>query len=258
MSILGKYKKQGMDGFKKFVIAMETNKREKRLEFLELCLLEDPVYTFWAMKNIFELDGLIKKLSPMEIENLVEHTPNGVEIFIKAFKNTEVMDIFSSEQINPKTQKEFKEALEYAKDPMAEERSGAYRHIMKYFRELVNAHEFESVQWELPAPDIVVEAEVSDGGIHVSYPNGVLAGKGEINMGLKHGPWEHFYFNGNKLAAGEYNKGKKTGEWEFYDLQGKLKSRGPYLNDAKHGEWSFWTKSGNQHVVVYDDDTPCD
>ena len=51
----------------------------------------------------------------------------------------------------------------------------------------------------------------------------------QIINGLRHGPWELYYYNGQLYYKGKYVNGQQQGLWEEYYQNGKLISKEFYL-----------------------------
>jgi hypothetical protein len=254
MGILNRIKRQELSGFRDFVINLETTTESKRKEIIQLAALEDPLYVNWVLKNMTDVNQVIR-LSSDQFEKILKNLPNGLQILARAFYNRPEIDFIKSQVLTRFMLGEFDEYLSNIKNLKKSEQEGAQFLIMKSMRLLQSQELISGPHWYLPPIEIMREDKMKSisGIAEVFFENGNLAARGEISKNQREGHWEHFFENGKLMAEGEYDQGQKSGKWSFWYVSGKIKSQGEFKNDMKHGTWKEYDSEGIVTVVEFEE-----
>lgn len=250
MGMLDRIKKRQIDGFKEFVISMETTASSSRGQIFTVGVLEDPIFMSHVMKNIKTFDDFLT-LDGDEIEKVIFSQEQLMGIFAKCLFNGPETDISSLESIVPKLISRLRDEISYISALTPAEKEGAKFYLMKVCRKLQQEERIRGFAWKLPPQDIYFTKTMKDGEMEVFFENGVLASKGNYTKGKRFGFWKHFYETGSLLAEGDYSDGLKTGNWVFYYSNNKVKSMGKYKDDLKHGLWKEFDRNGKEVEVEY-------
>lgn len=249
MGMLERIKKKQLDGFREFVISLETTSIQSRGQIFTSGVLEDPMYMSWVMKNIRTFEDFLK-LPGDEIEQVLLSQESILNVFAKTIEDKSSSVTFLEMNI-PKLVSRVKDELEYVKDVSPEQRMAARSHIMKVTRKLQMSEHIIGFRWHLPPMDIFYAKNYKDGLTEIVFESGVMAAKGMMEKNNRVGPWVHYYDNGRILAQGDYLHGLKEGDWVFFYSNGKERARGKYLADLRHGTWKEWDREGTLHEVHY-------
>ena len=79
--MLERIKKKQLDGFREFVVSLETTSMQSRGQIFTSGVLEDPLYMSWVMKNIrtyedflkLPADEIEKVLPPINLHYIIVH-----------------------------------------------------------------------------------------------------------------------------------------------------------------------------------------
>lgn len=249
MGMLERIKKKQLDGFREFVISLETTSIQSRGQIFTSGVLEDPMFMSWVMKNIRTFEDFMK-LPGDEIERVLLSQENIINVFVKTIEDKAAGQTFIETTI-PKLLSRIKDELEYVSDVTPDQRMSARSHIMKVTRKMQMSEEIMGFRWQLPPMDIFYAKNYKDGLTEITFDSGVMAAKGMMEKNHRVGPWVHYYDNGRILAQGDYLQGDKTGEWVFFYSNGKERARGKYLADLRHGVWKEWDREGQLSEVHY-------
>jgi hypothetical protein len=254
MGILNRIKRQELDGFREFVTNLETTTESKRKEIIQLAVLEDPIYMNWILKNITDVNKVIR-LSSDQFEKILKNLPNGLQILSRAFYNHPDLEFIKTQVLTRFMLGEFEDYLSNIKALKKSEQEGAQFLIMKSMRLLQAQEQIIGPHWFLPPIEIMREDKMKSisGVSEIFFENGNLAARGEILKNLREGFWEHFFENGKLMANGEYDQGQKSGSWSFWYISGKIKSQGEFKNDMKHGTWKEYDSEGTVTVVEFEE-----
>ena len=74
MSVYGRYKKSGMDGFRNLVSLLETTPLERRQRMIDVGMLEDPEYTQQALQLMMNFADVLS-LGDLELAELLNQVP---------------------------------------------------------------------------------------------------------------------------------------------------------------------------------------
>ena len=247
--MLDRIKKRQLDGFKEFVINMETTGATTRSQIFTAGILEDPIFMDWVMKNIRTFDDFLK-LSSDDIATVLQGQDQTISIFAKALFGNEA-EIKNLEGTIPQLLSRFKDELSYIKEVTPQERDSAKFFIMKAARKFQMDESINGFQWKLPPMDVFYPKQYKDGPGQIVFDSGTVAAEGEFTKGKRTNSWKHYYENGKLLAEGDYFDGLKTNVWVFYWSNGNIKSQGKYKSDLKHGFWKEWDRHGTLTEVEY-------
>lgn len=250
--MLDRIKKRQIDGFKEFVINMETTPFQSRAQIFTTGVLEDPVFMNYVMKNIKTFDDFLE-LESGDIETVLNSQEQMIGLFAKSIHGSPQEKIMELESSLPKFMSRLKDELSYLGEVSTQEREGAKFYIMKSLRKFQMEEKVYGFRWELPPQDLYYPKNYKDGVTKLFFESGVLAAEGEYSKGKRIGFWKHNYDNGLLLAEGDYLEGQKTGVWVFYYTNGDIKAQGKYKDDLKHGRWQEWDRSGKENVVEYNE-----
>jgi hypothetical protein len=252
MGMLDRIKKRQIEGFKEFVINMETTGVATRVQIFTAGVLEDPVFMSYVMKNIRTFDDFLTMDSD-DIDSVLTSQDQTMTLFAKCMFGSDEATLMSLETIIPRLLSKFKDELSYLKDVPAKEKEGAKFYIMKLVRKFQMEEKIHGFSWKLPPQDVFYPKQYKDGQVKILFENNVVAAEGNYLKGRRIGFWRHNYDMGNILAEGDYSDGLKTGVWVFYYSNGNLKSQGKYKVDLKHGTWKEWDRSGVLTEIEYNE-----
>lgn len=250
MSMLDRIKKRQIDGFKEFVINMETTGAQTRSQIFTAGILEDPIFMSYVVKNIRTFNNFLE-LDTDDIDTVLRSQEQLIALFAKCFFGADEAKILSLASIIPRHISRFKDELSYLKEVTASEKEGAEFFLMKITRKFQMEERIKGFPWKLPSQDIYYAKQMKDGDTKIYFENGVVAAEGNYQKGNRMGAWKHHYDTGNILAEGDYSNGNKVGAWVFYYNNGKLKLQGKYKDDLRHGMWKEWDRNGNLLEIEY-------
>jgi hypothetical protein len=250
MGMLDRIKKRQNDGFKEFVINMETTAAVTRAQIFTAGVLEDPIYMSYVMKNIRTFDHFLE-LDSDDIDTVLSSQDQIMTLFAKCLNGAEEAKIMSLESTIPRLFSKFKDELSYLSDVSQQEKDGARFYIMKVTRKLQMEEKIHGFSWKFPPQDVYYPKVHKDGDAKIYFENGVVAAEGGYSKGRRIGAWRHNYDVGNVLAEGDYLDGAKTGVWVFYYSNGNIKAQGKYRADLKNGLWKEWDRNGVMSEVEY-------
>lgn len=252
MGMLDRIKKRQNDGFKEFVINMETTASLTRGQIFTAGVLEDPVFMSYVMKNIRTFDDFMN-LDSDDIDSVLSSQDQIMTLFAKCMHGSDEQKIMSLESTIPRLMSRFKDELSYLKDVPQQEKDGARFYIMKVVRKLQMEEKINGFSWKLPPQDVYYPKAHKDGKTKIHFESGVIAAEGEYSKGKRSGQWRHNYETGQVLAEGDYSDGLKSGVWVFYYSNGNIKAQGKYRADLKNGVWKEWDRSGGMTEVEYNE-----
>lgn len=250
--MLDRIKKRQIDGFKEFVINMETTGGLARGQIFTAGVLEDPVFMSYVMKNIKTFDDFLQ-LDSDDIDSVLTSQEQILGLFAKCVFGSDESKIMALESTIPRHLSKLKDEISYLKEVTAPEKEGAKFYIMKAVRKMQMEEKIRGFHWNLPPQDVYYPKTYKDGHARIHFESGVLAAEGNFSKGRRMGSWRHNYDVGNILAEGDYSEGLKTGVWVFYYSNGNLKAQGKYKSDLKHGLWKEWDRSGVMSEVEYNE-----
>ena len=250
MGMLDRIKKRQIDGFKEFVINMETTGFQSRAQIFTAGVLEDPVFMNYVMKNLKTFDDFLE-LDSDDIEAVLTSQEQVMTLFAKCLYDSGPSQLSKMESTIPRFVSKLKDEISYLKDVPVPEREGAKFYILKLVRKFQMEEKIQGFRWSLPPQDLFYPKQYKDGDQKIYFENGVLAAQGGYLKGKRTGFWKHNYDTGKLLAEGDYSDGFKSGTWVFYYSNGNLKAQGKYKLDLKHGRWKEWDRNGNQSEVEY-------
>lgn len=252
MGMLDRIKKRQIDGFKEFVISMETTAGSSRGQIFTVGVLEDPVFMAHVMKNIKTFDDFLN-LDSSDIEKVLFSQEQMMSIFAKCLFNGPETDVTFLEKLLPKFVSKVKDEISYLTAVSPSEKEGAKFYIMKVCRKFQLEERIKGFDWKLPPQDLYYTKQFKDGEAEVFFENGTLACTGTYTKGKRFGFWKHYYETGTLLAEGDYSDGLKTGHWVFYYSNSNIKSSGKYKDDLKHGTWKEFDRNGAETTVEYNE-----
>ena len=253
MAILSKHKRNGADGFKRFVQNLEDNHGKIFENIVQMALLEDPLYMKWIIPNMISYE-YIMKYNDDHVTQVAKQINNAAKVFVVSFYGTKIENKFVEDKLNNKLKRDYMDEKEVLTSIKEAQQVGPRGLIVQAMRKLQNNYDIPPYNWKLPP------SEVMDGSNHKITPNSVFklnfengepALIGRTKGKSRNGIWQHFYPNGNPMAIGEYGRGIKTGEWKFLYSNRVLKAEGKYVNDNKEGTWIEYDKQGNVKKVQY-------
>lgn len=248
--MLDRIKKRQIDGFKEFVINMESSGPTKRGQIFTAGVLEDPVYMMFVMKNIRSFEDFLQ-LDSDELDTILGSQAQILQLFAKCLFGTTESKLKELENNLPKIMPKVKEELTYIKAVSPTEVDGAKIYLLKTTRKLMQEERVHGFRWKLPPQDVYYPKTYKDGNVKIHFENGIIAAEGMYLKGKRMGTWKHNYDMGNLLAEGDYFDGLKEGVWTFYYSTGKIKAKGKYRNDMKQGNWKEYDRNGNASDVEY-------
>ncbi len=250
MGMLDRIKKRSFDGFKEFVLNVETSSASSRQQILLTGILEDPVFMTYVMKNVRTFEDFIN-LPSDEIDTVLKTQEQMMGVVAKCVFGLDPVKMTAFESNIPKYLSKLKDELGYLKEVTPGEKEGAKNFILKAVRKLQAQESIQGFPWQLPSPNIFYPKTYKDGECEIYFESGVLAATGEVAKGKRSSIWKHFYDSGKLMAEGEYSDGLKIGVWAFYYGNGSIKSQGKYKSDLKHGQWKEWDRSGVMSLAEY-------
>ncbi len=253
--MLSRIKKKEIAGFKEFVSNLETTAMEKRVEIIQVAILEDPIYMEWVMENMITIDHVLK-ITTDEFALICKKLPNGIGVLARAFFKTPYHNKLIDEFLPRELVSDYKDAAEYVGDLKKSDQDAARFIILKTTRALQENDTILGPPWSIPPIEVLKEAnkmQSQTGTLELKYENGVIAAKGAIIRNKRNGEWHHFFQNGNIMAKGFYSKGCRHGNWIFYYPDEKVRTEGEFIYDTKDGEWTEISKDGIKTIVTYDD-----
>lgn len=248
--MLERIKKKQLEGFKEFVLSMETTAPSKRTQIITAGVLEDPNFMFWVMKNMKTMDDFIN-LPADDVSEVLSSHPQIINVFAKAVFNLPKDQLDSIINSVPQFSSQIRDELSYLKEVNGGERESARYFLLKAVRKLQDQEKIHGFGWRLPAMDIFYPKMYEDGKTSIFFESGVLAATGEIHRSKRSSDWIHYYDTGKLLARGKYVEGMKCGPWEFYYGAGTLRAQGIYLNDLRTGQWKEWDRHNVLSEVLY-------
>lgn len=247
--MLERIKRKQNEGFKDFVINMETTATTTRQQIFTAGVLEDPIFMSYVMKNLRTFDDFLK-LDSEDIDSVITSQDQIMSLFAKClFGETEKLQALES--TIPRIFSKLKDEISYLKEVTPQEREGAKYYIMKLVRKFQVEERINGFSWKLPPQDVYYPKNFKDGQVKIHFENGTVAAEGLYLKAKRMGPWRHNYETGNVLAEGDYTDGLKSGTWVFYYSNGNIKSQGKYRSDLKHGVWKDWDRSGVMTETEY-------
>jgi hypothetical protein len=252
MGMLDRIKKRQNDGFKEFVINMETTASGTRAQIFTAGVLEDPVFMSYVMKNIRTFEDFMN-LDSDDIDTVLNSQEQIMTLFAKCLFGSDDAKIMSLESTMPRLMSRLKDELSYLKEVLQQEKDGARFYIMKVARKLQMEEKITGFSWKLPPQDVYYPKVYKDGKTKIHFESGVVAAEGEYHKGKRIGQWRHNYDQGIVLAEGDYSEGFKSGVWVFYYSNGNIKAQGKYKSDLKHGLWKEWDRNGTLTEVEYNE-----
>lgn len=248
--MLDRIKKRQFDGFKEFVINMETTGTNSRQQIFLAGILEDPVYMTYVMKNLYTFENFLD-LPSDEIDSVLKLQEQMLGVLAKSIFGSPEDQISQLGSIIPKYISKLKDELSYLKEVTPSEKEGARNYILKVVRKLQQQETIRGFPWKMPPQDLFYPKVFKDGRAQLFFESGVLAAEGNIVKGKRSGQWKHFYDTGKILGEGEYVEGHKLGIWIFYFGNGNLKAKGKFKVDQRQGTWKEWDRAGNETEVEY-------
>jgi antitoxin component YwqK of YwqJK toxin-antitoxin module len=252
MGMLDRIKKRSFDGFKEFVLSMETTGGAGRQQILMAGILEDPIFMSYVMKNVRTFDDFLN-LPSGDIDTVLKTQDQIMSVMAKCIFGMPEDKIKSIESSIPKYMSKLKDELSYLKEVTPGEKEGAKYFILRIVRKLQQEENIEGFRWELPPNGIFHPRIYKDGKAEIYFESGVLAATGDIVKGRRFSAWKHYYDTGTLMAEGEYYEGLKTGVWIYYFGNGKIRSQGKYKSDLKQGQWKEWDRSGVETLAEFND-----
>ena len=250
MGILERIKKRQFEGFKEFVLNMETSGNTSRQQILITGILEDPVFMTYVMKNVRTFDDFLN-LPSDEIDSVIKTQDQIIGVLAKCFFGASQEQIKVMEASIPKYISKFKDELSYLNEVTSSEKEGAKYFILKLVRKLQKQELIQGFLWQLPSQDIFHPKVYKDGKAEIYFESAILAAEGFILKGKRTNDWKHFYDSGKLMAKGDYEDGLKTDVWVFYFGNGSIKAQGRFKDDFKHGLWKDWDRAGNLTETEY-------
>ncbi len=251
MGMLERIKKRQIEGFKEFVINLETSSGATRAQIFTAGVLEDPIYMDFVMKNVRTFEDFLN-LSGDEIETVLESQDKLIGLFAKSLDGLAPDRIKEVESSITRLMSKLRDERSYLSEVTSQEREGARFYLLKIVRKLQMEEKIYGFSWNLPPQDLYYPKTYKDGLARIVFESGVLAAEGLYHKGKRLGTWVHNYDKGNLLAQGEYSEGLKSGQWSFYYPNGNLRSQGKYKADLKQGTWKEWDRSGALTEFEYD------
>lgn len=241
MGMLDRIKKRHFEGFKEFVLNMETTGPVKRQQILMAGILEDPIFMSYVMKNVKTFDDFLN-LPTDEIDTVISNQEQLIGVLAKCLAGMPTDKISEFSNSLPKFSAKLRDELSYLKEITPSENEGAKYYILKVVRKLQMLESIHGFKWELPPQELFHAKVPKDGRSKLYFETGVLAAEGDIYRGKRNGIWKHYYDSGKIMAEGEYTDGLKSSVWAFYYGSGKLKLQGRYHADLKSGLWKEWDR----------------
>ncbi len=251
MEILTKHKKKEVIGFKSFVRFLETTTRDKTAPIIEQCMLEDPVYMKWILKNKKDFSYILS-FDSEELVLLYQTLKNPIQTLVLAFFNSPFEDEFLN-TLNSVHKKQYKDEKEYITEVKKGQQEGARAMIMETISSMEDKKIIRPFQWDLPDMKIIKgeHYNIVENNYTMLYDSGSIALTGPTEKRVRHGMWKHYFENGKLMAQGRYEHGEKSGPWVFMNEEGGLKATGGYQENLKEGEWKEYLDDGEFKIVTY-------
>ena len=243
MGMLDRIKKRSFEGFKEFVLNMETTGAISRQQILMAGILEDPIFMTYVMKNVRTFEDFLN-LPSDDIDTVIKTQEQIMGVLAKCLFGMPEDKLMAFESSIPKHMSRLKDELSYLKEVTPSEKEGARYFIMKVVRKLQMQETLQGFPWHLPSQEIFHPKVYKDGKCQIYFESGVKAAEGTILKGRRQNSWKHHYDSGTLMAEGDYNDGLKTGVWVYYYGNGNIKSQGKYKTDLKQGKWKDWDRAG--------------
>jgi len=250
MSMLDRIKKRSYDGFKEFVVNIETTTATNRQQIFLNGVLEDPIFMSEVMKNIHSFEDFLK-LPTDDIYSVIKNQDHIIKIFAKCVFSWPPEKLATLEKIVPKYLSSIREELSYLSDVSSVDRESSVCFLLKTVRNLQEKEFISGFLWKLPPQNVFLPKSYDDGPVQIVFESGVLAAEGSIFRGKRVNLWKHYYDSGQLLAEGEYIDSLKSGVWTHYYANGALRSQGKYLADLRHGQWKDWGRGGEIKETNY-------
>lgn len=250
--MLERIKKRFLDGFKDFVLNMETTGLWKRQQIIITGILEDPIYMSWIMKNIKSLPNILE-LNSEDVETVLKTQPQAAGVLARALFSLPVNQRDAFVNSLPKSASLLQDEISYLSEVSPSEQEGAVFFLLKIIRKLQEEELIIGFGWRLPPMDIFYPKQYEDGPLKIFFESGILAAEGVMSSNRRTGAWTHYYDSGKILARGHYSGGMKEGNWEFFFGNGKPKSQGMYFNDNKSGIWKEWNRQDECVEMIFRD-----
>ena len=251
MDILSKHKKLGAEGFKNFVVKLETMGAQARKTIIQNALLEDPVYMHWILKNVTNFN-IFENLEWDDVEKVLDSIPNGIQQLVFAIKGSDKEDVIAS-KVPDSVKAIYNEEYEFSGTIDPPKRHASQQNM---FSALRNYQKEDRIpfNWQLPERNVLEGSNhkiESTGPFQLKFENDVLALKGQYEKRLRAGEWEHYYPNGQIMAKGIYVDGQKQGPWEFFFSDGSPMASGNYKDNLKEGDWMEYLRDGREVPITY-------
>lgn len=250
--MLDRIKRRHFEGFKEFVLNMETTGLIKRQQILMAGILEDPVFMSYVMRNVKTFEDFLN-LPSDEIDTVLSNQDQLIGVFAKCLVGLPEDKLLSVSSGVPKFSSKLKDEISYLKEITPAEKEGAKYYIMKVVRKLQMQESIHGFNWDLPPQDLFHPKVLKDGKSQIFFETGVLAAEGDVSRGKRNSFWKHFYDSGKLMAEGEYVDGLKSGVWVYYYGNTNIKSQGRYRADLKQGQWKEWDRAGNVTQSEYNE-----
>ncbi|MDA8792005.1 hypothetical protein N9N67_02095 [Bacteriovoracaceae bacterium] len=238
MGILDRRKKQGAEGFKSYVQNLETSPQKTLKEILRISVLDDSIYTKWAVRNILTFTQVLN-LDDDTVDLIVDKIPNSYTLFCKALHGRRELEESFTKKISRQHLSKYKDEKEYITSVKTPVQETVTFTIIKYVRKFQDEGQIQDLKWDMPPQSIIdyKRPDTVNGVFEFRHENGEVSARGPLAAYERTGDWQHFYVGGDLMAEGSYNRGKKEGLWTFFALDGSILARGEYKSDEKVGEW---------------------
>lgn len=252
MDILKKYKLKGAIGFQNMVRNLQGMAPTKRQQILELSFLEDPPFTQWIIKNLYDID-IIFTIGGQYFPDLFELCQNKLDLFVKAFYQTDLEEKFLEEFLDEKFHKQYKELCEYNKHTASAIVQAARISLLEKIRKLQDDKVITEIRWEIPKESILkgMLAVPKSGKFEYLFEDGSVALEGNFEEKMREGQWKHYFSEGKIMAEGFYHQGQKVDAWKFYFPNGKIRMEGHYEENLKEGNWKVYGADDSLSTVEY-------
>lgn len=250
MDYLPKFKKNGLEGFKECVENFEITSVSYLKDKMESCILEDPVYTQWVIKNLMHIEHFLN-LTSDDVAKVCAAINNYPEVLARAFFKTPLEKRLATDLpkhiCGPVT-----EEMERMKELRKSVQETSLNIIIKTMRKLQNEEKVQTTNpWRLPPVELLRPPKITPGKFRLAYEDGTPALEGEHQKNQREGVWKHFYPNGALMAEGVYKGGQKSGLWGFWYPNKAQKAQGEYVQNVKQGPWKEWDKDGQMTQLTY-------
>jgi hypothetical protein len=249
--MLERIKKRYQDGFKDFVLSLETSPPKIRGQIFLNGLLEDPIFMSHVVKNIRCFDDLIS-LRSHDLSVIFSQDRHHLGLFAMGVFNSP--DRLTKFEIHhPAHVTHVRRELSFMSSISKDESEKAQSFLIKIARTYQTEGKIKGFDWVLPPEDLYLSKKKGgDGPVKIDFENGTCAAHGKQIRGKREGKWFHYYETGALLAVGNYSKGMKEGEWKFFYSNGNLKGVGEFRRDVRDGLWIDWDRSGELTESTYE------